>query len=371
MSEVENEKDYKLLKIITIIIIYFVIGIVAMFTFCVSKVNAALNYRTILNNSWSEWQTANLNTDYTNNTTMLTSWQSKVQLKDTFAFRDGNKYDFIVTGTWQIIQQGDRAINFGIQPAVYNGSSSVDQTEKCQVTQTTSVTHTGSGSLERTIKTLNWSITCSGIFGNGYYPYMSFLAYSSYQSTAISTFRVNSRYYEINSSSTDSDKIKEAINNATSIINNTMNTLNEALVNNNNYNSDRIIESNQQTQQSVDDLNDSITDSSIDNPSNALNGMNNYFGSNGVVSDLLLLPVRMFQSIVNTIDGTCSPFNLGVLLGHQLTMPCINLSSRLGSALYGVIDVLISGFFILSIRKKFVDIFEHFTSLKMGGNELE
>lgn len=99
--------------------------------------------------------------------------------------------------------------------------------------------------------------------------------------------------------------------------------------------------------------------------------MNNYFGSNGVISDLLLLPVRMFQSIVNTIDGTCSDFSLGTLLGHELTMPCINLSSRLGSALYGVIDVLISGFFILSIRKKFVDIFEHFTSLKTGGNELE
>lgn len=128
---------------------------------------------------------------------------------------------------------------------------------------------------------------------------------------------------------------------------------------------------NQAINDSMNDINDTINDSSIDDPSGQLGDMHNYFGNNGVISDLLLLPVRMFQSIVNTIDGTCSPFNLGRLLGHDLIMPCINLSSRLGSSLYSVIDVLISGFFILTIRKKFVDIFEHFTSLKTGGNELE
>ena len=41
MSEVENEKDFKLIKIITIIIIYTIIGIIALFTFGVSKVDAS------------------------------------------------------------------------------------------------------------------------------------------------------------------------------------------------------------------------------------------------------------------------------------------------------------------------------------------
>ena len=122
---------------------------------------------------------------------------------------------------------------------------------------------------------------------------------------------------------------------------------------------------------SVDNINGTLTDSNIDSPSSSLNGLNSNFANNGVISDLLLLPVSLFQNILNSVNGTCTDFTLGNLYNHNLTMPCINLSQKLGGTLYGVIDVLISGFFIFGMRKKFVDIFNNITSLKTGGNELE
>lgn len=121
----------------------------------------------------------------------------------------------------------------------------------------------------------------------------------------------------------------------------------------------------------IDDVNDTLTDSSVDNPSSAINSMSNSVATNGTISTLILLPVTLYQSVLNNVNGTCSPFTLGTLYGTTLTLPCINISSFLGTALYGVIDVLISGFFILAIRKKFVDIFNHLTNLRTGDNELE
>lgn len=127
----------------------------------------------------------------------------------------------------------------------------------------------------------------------------------------------------------------------------------------------------QQQQQNHDELMDDLNDSSTDDPTNDLEDMQENEISNSVISDLLLLPLNMFQRIINSINGTCSTFNLGSLYGSNLTLPCIDIPSIIGSSLWGVIDVLFSGIFVLSIRKKFVDIFQNITSLKDRGNELE
>lgn len=123
--------------------------------------------------------------------------------------------------------------------------------------------------------------------------------------------------------------------------------------------------------QSTDNINDSINNSNVDDPNSSLTEMDNKIATNSVISDLLLLPVTLFQNILNSINGTCSTFNLGSLFGTNLTMPCIDIEGVIGPILWGVIDVLLSGIFVLSIRKKFVDIFENITSLKDGGNQLE
>lgn len=123
--------------------------------------------------------------------------------------------------------------------------------------------------------------------------------------------------------------------------------------------------------QTSENIESALTDSSVNDPTSSLNGLNANIGSNSVISDLLLLPVSLYHSILNSINGTCTPFTLGTLYNHTLRMPCINIQDVIGNAIYGVIDILISGIFILSIRKKLVDIFNSFTSLKVGGNELE
>lgn len=128
--------------------------------------------------------------------------------------------------------------------------------------------------------------------------------------------------------------------------------------------------SNQQTQ-TQNEINDKISDSSTDDPSSDITDMNDKIATNNSISQILTLPIQLYQNILNSVSGSCSSFSLGSLYNHNLTLPCINLQNLLGSTLYGIIDILISGLFILSFRKKMVDIFNHMTSLNDRGNELE
>ena len=134
---------------------------------------------------------------------------------------------------------------------------------------------------------------------------------------------------------------------------------------------DSIDNGSQAISDSVDQVNDTLSDSSTDDPDSAIEDMQDYVPTNGTISQLLTLPISLYQNILNSVSGSCSSFNLGSLLGTSLLLPCINLQQLLGSTLYGVIDILCSGFFILSFRKKMVDIFNHMTSLNDRGNEVE
>lgn len=145
-------------------------------------------------------------------------------------------------------------------------------------------------------------------------------------------------------------------------------------------NQENIIEQNNQIisgqndiKDSVNKVDDTLNDDSIDstNITDTLSGLSDTLPTNSVISDLLLLPVRLFQNVLNSINGSCTTFNLGSLFGTDLTLPCLNIESLLGSTLWTVIDILFCGAFILVIRKKFVDIFEGLSNLKNGGNSVE
>lgn len=144
--------------------------------------------------------------------------------------------------------------------------------------------------------------------------------------------------------------------------------LNEIKNNQNDYKKE-LQDVNSSLQKTNDTLNDDTIDDS--NITGTFNDLSKNFSTNSVISDLLLLPVRLFQNILNSINGACSTFNLGSLFGSNLTLPCINIESLIGSTLWSVIDILFCGAFILVIRKKFVDIFHNFTDLKNGGNAVE
>lgn len=129
----------------------------------------------------------------------------------------------------------------------------------------------------------------------------------------------------------------------------------------------------QNTTNAVNDVNDTLNSNDVDssNATDTLSDLSDSVASNSVISDLLLLPVRLFQNIVNNINGSCSAFNLGTLYNTNLLLPCINIPSLIGDTLWSVIDILFCGSFILVIRKKFVDIFESLSELKNGGNAVE
>lgn len=109
-----------------------------------------------------------------------------------------------------------------------------------------------------------------------------------------------------------------------------------------------------QTQQVAEDIKDTLNDSSVASNSeisNKFGDFDDFLPSNNTISSLISMPLTLFQSVLNSINGTCQPFSLGSLLGTNLTLPCINLSNYLGSSLWGVIDIMFSGLFIFVISK--------------------
>lgn len=117
---------------------------------------------------------------------------------------------------------------------------------------------------------------------------------------------------------------------------------------------------------SINDVNDTLTDDSVDDPDSFITQFTNMLATNGTITQLITLPITMFTSILNNINGTCSSFNVGNLLGTDLIFPCIDVSTYLGSTLWGVIDVICSGFFVLTIAKKMIKAFNNFSGMKEG-----
>lgn len=102
---------------------------------------------------------------------------------------------------------------------------------------------------------------------------------------------------------------------------------------------------------------DTITDSSTDFESPSIDT------DTGPISGLLTMPITLAQSIINN-SSSCTAFSLGELLGTNLSMPCIDLESILGSTLYNIIDVICCGVFIFSLRKVLVNVYVKVMSLR-------
>lgn len=156
--------------------------------------------------------------------------------------------------------------------------------------------------------------------------------------------------------------IKNSINSVNNSINNQTNTI----INNQNNNTKDITDAQQDTTDAINDLNDTMSDSSTDSPNNGINAVKNGIATNGVITQLITLPVTLFQQILTSINGTCQSFNLGSLFGTDLILPCINVSDYLGSTLWGVIDVIISGYFVWVISRKMISAFDMFSTMKDG-----
>lgn len=131
----------------------------------------------------------------------------------------------------------------------------------------------------------------------------------------------------------------------------------------------KINETNQkltETNENLEKIDDTINNSNVDNPSSKIEEFENMLPENGTITQLITLPISLFQKVLNSVNGTCSQYSLGSLLGTELKLPCINISNYVGSTLWNVIDILFSGFFVLVIGKKMIKAFNGFTSMKEG-----
>lgn len=125
---------------------------------------------------------------------------------------------------------------------------------------------------------------------------------------------------------------------------------------------------NNQNQNHNETINTITNDTTYDEneTSSFLEDFEEFLPDEGIVTQLVTLPIGLYTNILNSVNGTCQPFSLGSLMGTNLTLPCINVANYLGSQLWSITDILMSGFFILTIVRKFIKVFENMSSLKEG-----
>lgn len=139
---------------------------------------------------------------------------------------------------------------------------------------------------------------------------------------------------------------------------------------NDNQNTQDIIDSQQDTTDAINGLNDNITSEADPNTSSSISDMNGNVASDTPITDLITMPLTLMNAYINGINGSCSSYSLGNLLGTNLSLPCINIQNIIGSELWSIIDVLVSIFLIFNISKLFISAFDNITSLKDDFNTL-
>lgn len=130
----------------------------------------------------------------------------------------------------------------------------------------------------------------------------------------------------------------------------------------------QIISGQDDIKDSVNNVDDTLKDDNIDNNnvSSTFEEFNSFLDDNSTITQLITLPITLYSSILNNVGGSCQPFNLGSLYGEDLVLPCVNIGNYLGSTLWGMIDLIISGFAVYFISKKLIKVFNNFSSMKDG-----
>lgn len=120
---------------------------------------------------------------------------------------------------------------------------------------------------------------------------------------------------------------------------------------------------NAQKEQTDKLLNSNINDNEIISKFDLFNSV---LEENGTITNLMVLPITIWTTVYDSVGQECRPFELGNLLGTNLTLPCLNIENILGSTLWNTIDILFTGFFIYVISKKMILVFDKFSSLQEG-----
>lgn len=94
------------------------------------------------------------------------------------------------------------------------------------------------------------------------------------------------------------------------------------------------------------------------------------YASDTPISDLILMPLTLLGKYLDGLSGSCSSFNLGSLMGTNLSFPCINPADYLGNDLWNLIDMAASLWLIYNIGMLIIQGYNSITSLHDGFDDL-
>ena len=148
------------------------------------------------------------------------------------------------------------------------------------------------------------------------------------------------------------------------INNNNQNTQN--IINNQNSISNQIINNSTQNTQNINNHIDSIGEQIVDNTTLSDSDVQDYLDSLppmgwGIISNIVTLPIYLLNVFISWFDQSCSPISLGSLYNNNITLACYDVSSKLGNV-YTYIDVIFACFIYYNILMFIVGIYDSWTS---------
>lgn len=128
---------------------------------------------------------------------------------------------------------------------------------------------------------------------------------------------------------------------------------------------DKVEDKIDDTNTKLDGIDTAIKDENVDVSDDFLENLESFLPENGVITELITLPITFYTHILNSINSECVPFNLGDFFGSDLIMPCFEVSEYFGS-FWNILDLMISGFFVYTIAKKMIAVFNNMTNMEDG-----
>ena len=208
--------------------------------------------------------------------------------------------------------------------------------------------------------------SCYSFSGDQYCTYNFITTYTFNATSNSSSFRVGTYNNNANSMYGTGNYLTQSVSvYSIDVIVNSDNTIinqNEQIIDQN----QTIIDNSNKTNEELKDMNDNITNDNVSGVEESFSQFEDFLDDNSTITQLITLPVTLYSSILQGVSNSCTPFNLGTLYGESLILPCVNIGDYLGSTLWGMIDLIISGFAIYSISKKLIKVFNNFSSMKEG-----
>lgn len=166
--------------------------------------------------------------------------------------------------------------------------------------------------------------------------------------------------YGVSASSTTTSNTNNA-NNSEIIANNNQNT--QIIINNDNRNTQQIINSQNQTTEAINDINDTLQDTNIDDEEVEGKFEDVDTISDTPITDLLTMPLVLLNKLYSGMSGSCSTYTIGTLFNTTISFPCFNGQQIFGSTVWSIIDGLFVLFMLYNMGMMIVSFFESVTSL--------